>query len=317
MWGCSRRTADELLRAARIFDKIGRLNFLSFAYRSRSQAAPWLFAAFIVGHLVVLFAVLTVLFPWTMQQQWSAGPWAIILTCLGCNLVFCFGEYLFHRYLLHMEAVRFLGRLCTSHLAHHKLTSVGFDDSKQTVRSAYAIVEEEDDHAATFPPWALLVFFAFWTPFFGAIAFSFPRFPILISGYTALAIAHFLYETIHVAHHLPYDPWWKRRIERGLFAPLWRKMYGFHLAHHANYKCNMNLAGFFGMPVADLVFGTYKQPDPLLLDGAPATKALARDLTPSPRWPISLFDSASLKRRRRMAKEAEARRALARRDHVA
>lgn len=299
--------------AGEIFDKIERLNFLSFAYRRRTEAAPWLFAAFIVGHLVVLFAALTVLFPGTMQQQWSAGPWAIVLTCLGCNVVFCFGEYLFHRYLLHMEAVRFLGRLCSSHLAHHKLTSVGFDDSKQTVRSGYAIEHEADDHAATFPPWALAVFFAFWTPLFAVIAFSFPQFPILISGYTALAIAHFLYEMIHVAHHLPYDTWWKQRIERGITSPLWRKLYGFHQAHHANYKCNMNLAGFFGVPLADLVFRTYKQPETLLLDGAPATKALARELTPAPRWPISWFDDLSLKRRRRMAKEEEARRAVARR----
>ena len=261
---------------------------------------------------MVLFAALTVLFPETMQQQWAAGPWAIVLTCVACNLVFCFGEYLFHRYLLHMEAVRFLGRLCTSHLAHHKLTPVGFDDRHRTVRSGYAIKAEEDDHAATFAPWALLAFFGFWTPLFAVITFSFPRFPILISGYTSLAIAHFLYETIHVAHHLPYDSWWKRRIEGGLTAPLWRKLYGFHQAHHANYRCNMNLAGFFGVPLADIAFNTYKQPETLLLDGAPATKALARDLTPSPRWPISWFDSMALKRRRRMKDEDNDRRAMAR-----
>ena len=86
-------------------------------------------------------------------------------------------------------------------------------------------------------------------------------------------------------------------------------MHGFHVAHHANYKCNMNLAGFFGIPLADLVLGTYKQPDPMLIDGAPATKALARDLTPNPHWPISVFDAASVKRRRRMQKEADARKA--------
>ena len=263
---------------------------------------------------MVLFAVLGVLFPDTMRQQWAAGPVAIVLTMLACNVVFCFGEYLFHRYLLHMEAVRLLGRLCTSHLAHHKLTPVLFDDKEKVVRSGYAIETEEDDHFATFPPWALVAFLAFWTPFFAVIAFSFPGFPILIGGYAALAIAHFLYETIHVAHHLPYETWWKPRIARGgIVGSLLGKMHGFHVAHHANYKCNMNLAGFFGIPLADLVLGTYKQPDPMLVDGAPATKAVARDLTPAPYWPISVFDSASVKRRRRMQKEAEARRDKARR----
>lgn len=247
-----------------------------------------------------------------MQQQLSAGPWAIVMTCLMCSLAFCFGEYFFHRYLLHIEAARIVGRLCTSHLAHHKLTSIGFDDAQRKVRSAYAITSAADDHSATFPPWALAAFFAFWTPLFAAVAFSFPRFPILLAGYAALAIAHFLYETIHVAHHLPYDQWWKARTERGIAAPLWRKLYGFHQAHHANYRCNLNVAGFFGLPLADLVFGTYRQPATLLLDGAPATKALARELTPVPRWPIWWLDGLVLERRRRMSKEDEARRASAR-----
>ena len=35
------------------------------------------------------------------------------------------------------------------------------------------------------------------------------------------------------------------------------------------------------------MFGTYKQPDKLLLDGAPATKEDARKLTPQPRWPVA------------------------------
>ena len=83
---------------------------------------------------------------------------------------------------------------------------------------------------------------------------------------------------------------------------MWVRVYGFHQAHHANYKCNLNVAGFFGIPLADLVFGTYKQPDRLLLDGAPATKATARRLMPQPRWPISWLDRVVFKRRRWMSK---------------
>jgi hypothetical protein len=83
----------------------------------------------------------------------------------------------------------------------------------------------------------------------------------------------------------------------------WRKLYGFHQAHHANYKCNMNIAGFFGIPVADLTFGTYEQPEILLLDGAPASKEVACKLTTNPRWPVSAFDRIMLVRRKRMAKE--------------
>lgn len=283
------------------------LNFLSFENRRHNPAvAPVLFGLFVVAHLVVLFAFIRFAFPWTWEQQVSAGFTAILLTMVACNLVFCFGEFLFHRYLLHIDSIAWLGKLCYTHRAHHKLTSIRFDDRDNAVRSAYPISDVDHDDSATFPPWALLVFFSFWTPFFAVAAFSFPRFPILISGYTALAIAHFLYETLHVLHHTPHE-WWERKIQLPIFGTLFHKMYGFHQAHHANYHCNMNIAGFFGLPVADWVLRTYKQPETLLIEGAPGSKAAARALTPTPRWPISAMDRAVIKRRARMKKEADMR----------
>lgn len=278
------------------------LNFLSYENRANNRAAPLLFAGFIAAQLAALLAFVRYCFRPTWDQHVSSGISAIVLTCLVCNLVLCFGEYLFHRYLLHIETVRFLRALFTSHLAHHKLTFIRFDDASKTVRSAYPIGDVEHDDQSTFPSWALVPFFAFFTPFFAPIAFSFPRLPILIGGYAAIAIAHFLYEMIHVVHHQPYDAWWKPRLNSRAFGTAWRALYGFHQAHHANYKCNLNVAGFFGIPLADLVFGTYRQPDDLLLDGAPATKASARRLTPQPRWPISWLDRVVFKRRRWMSK---------------
>jgi hypothetical protein len=62
------------------------------------------------------------------------------------------------------------------------------------------------------------------------------------------------------------------------------------------------VAGFFGIPLADMVFGTYKQPSPLLIDGVRATNAAARALIPHPRWPIAWLDRAAFKRRRWMVK---------------
>jgi len=281
------------------------LNFLSFESRTRNPLALPLFAIFCALHPLAAFAVVWYFFPATWDAQWSWGLRGVVLTTLSFNLLFCFGEYLFHRYLLHANSISFLGKLSFSHLAHHKLTNIKFPGDR--VVSAYPIVDEEHDEFATFPPYALLAFMAFLTPFLSVIAFSFPQIPVLVGGYTAIAIAHFLYETIHVAHHTPYDPWWKRKIEGPLFGTMWRKLYGFHQAHHANYKCNMNIAGFYGLPLADLVLGTYEQPAVLLIDGAPATKELAAKLTKSPRWPISVMDSALLKRRRRMVREQEER----------
>ena len=44
--------------------------------------------------------------------------------------------------------MRFLRAFCTSHLAHHKLTAIGFDDGKKTVRSAYPICDVAHDDQA-------------------------------------------------------------------------------------------------------------------------------------------------------------------------
>ena len=278
-------------------------NFLSYENRSKYPAAPLFFGIFIALQLAAVLLFIRYFFRPTWDQHVAAGFWAIVTTMLVVNVVLCFGEFLFHRYLLHIETVRFLGTLCSSHRHHHKLTSITFDDKRKAVRSAYAINDVEHDDQATFPPWALIPFFAFFTPFFASIAFSFPWVPILIGGYAAIAIAHFLYETIHVMHHQS-DAWWTRRISGRIFGGLWRRMYGFHLGHHANYKCNMNVAGFYGIPLADLVLGTYKQPETLLIDGTPATKEMARKLTPEPRWPIAWLDRVVFKRRRWMVKTA-------------
>ncbi len=279
---------------------VSSLNFLSYENRTNHPAAPLLFALFIAAQLAGLLAGVRYFFRPTWDQQVTSGPGAIASTCLVCNLVLCFGEYLFHRYLLHIETVRFLRSLCTSHLVHHKLTAIRFDDAG-LIRSAYPISDVAHDDQSTFPSWALIPFFAFFTPFFAPIAFSFPSLPILIGGYSAIAIAHFLYETIHVVHHQPYS-WWKPRLQAPVLGRMWRTIYGFHQAHHANYKCNLNVAGFFGIPLADLVLGTYKTPDALLIDGASGTKESARRLTPQPRWPISWLDRVAFKRRRWMSK---------------
>jgi len=278
------------------------LNFLSFENRTNNPAAPLLFALFVFGQLALLLAFIRYFFRPTWNHHLASGPGVIVLTALACSLVLCFGEYFFHRYILHLETVRFLRSLYTSHLTHHKLTFIRFDASTGTVRSSYAITDGAQDDQSTFPPWALIPFLAFFTPFFAPLAFSFPGLPILISGYAAIALAHVLYEIIHALHHQPYEQYWRPRLERPILGRVWHWLYGFHQAHHAYYRCNLNVAGFFGIPLADIVFGTYRQPTPLLLDGCVATNDAARRLISQPRWPISWLDRVSFKRRRWMSK---------------
>jgi hypothetical protein len=45
----------------------------------------------------------------------------------------------------------------------------------------------------------------------------------------------------------------------------------------------LNVAGFFGVPLGDLAFRTYRRPAPLLLGRTAATTAVARRLMTQPR----------------------------------
>jgi hypothetical protein len=287
---------------ARPAGNLWSLNFLSFENRAATPLASIFFAAFVAGQLFILLAAIRYFFRPTWDLHMAAGPAAIVATVVICGLACCFAEYFFHRYILHIESVRVLRHMCSSHRAHHKLTNIQFDTKSGTVRSAYPILDAEQGDKATFPPWALLAFFATVTPLLAAIAVAAPGIPILIGGYISVAIAHFLYETIHAAHHDPYETW-KPRLESRMFGRAWTWLYGFHQAHHANYHCNLNVAGFYGVPLGDLLFGTYKTPAPLLIDGAIATSESARRLVPTPRWPISSIDRRVFNRRRRQAKQ--------------
>ena len=68
------------------------MNLLSYESRSRNRAAPLLFALFIASQLAMLLASVRYLFRSTWDQHIASGPWAILLTCVVCNLVLCFGE---------------------------------------------------------------------------------------------------------------------------------------------------------------------------------------------------------------------------------
>ena len=105
------------------------LNYLSYENRTKQLVPVLLFALFIGLQLTVVLVCIRYFFLSTWNQHVSSGIWAILLTCLICNFVICFGEYFFHRYLLHLETVRCLRSFTTSHLTHHKLTSIWFDDA--------------------------------------------------------------------------------------------------------------------------------------------------------------------------------------------
>ena len=129
-----------------------------------------------------------------------------------------------------------------------------------------------------------------------------PGLPVLLAGYAAIAWSMTLYEILHAIEHWSYE-WWRNATEHPRFGAFWRRLYGFHLMHHANIGCNEAISGFFGLPVADWCFGTYHQPKQLLLEGRIAT---AKDFAVRPphrfvRW----LDRWARKREARILRETQ------------
>jgi hemolysin III len=232
--------------------------------------------------LAVLLFLLRVCLPKVWARNVAAGPWAFAGVFLGMHLFLALFEWAFHRYVLHGITVWWLKRFAHGHRNHHSLTAIRLKSadpgSGRIVLNEYPITREEQFPDSDFPVYALVAFWGLFTPLLAVLQFVFPRAPILLGGYAAIAWSMTLYEILHAIDHWPYE-WWQKATEHPRFGPFWRRLYGFHLMHHANIACNEAISGFFGLPLPDWAFGTYHQPKELLLEGRQAT---ARDFAIRP-----------------------------------
>jgi hemolysin III len=217
----------------------------------------------------------------------------------------CFFEWAFHRYVLHSVVTGFLARMANAHRNHHGLTSIRLQPVKvgsdRYILNEYPITEKHQHEDSAFPPYALIGFTLFFLPVFALFQWLLPTTPVLIGGFAAIFWSMSLYEILHAVEHLPYE-WWKRATEHPRLGGMWSKIYGFHHMHHANVSCNEAISGFFGLPVADWVFGTYHQPRELLLEGRVAT---AKDFAvpPPPPW-VRWLDGWARKRESTVRRKA-------------
>ena len=236
------------------------------------------FSVLVVLQLAVLAFAVRQYFPTFWAAQVGAGVLAFALVFLGMHLFNSFFEWFFHRYVLHAMTVWWLGRFARGHRHHHSLTSIRLlkpaaEGSDRFILNEYPITAEEQYPDSAFPAYALIAFWLLFTPLLVVAQLLAPGWPILLGGYAAIAWSMTLYEVLHAMEHWPYE-WWQRATEHPRFGGFWRKLYGFHLMHHANIGCNESISGFFGLPIPDWCFGTYHQPKELLLEGRLAT---ARD----------------------------------------
>ena len=206
---------------------------------------------------------------WQAQITFRVVPF--IVCFLAVHLLTCCFEYFFHRYVLHKPVVGFLSRFYKQHTLHHNLTRIG---RRRTpggrdvpfIENIYPVTTPEQGEASFFPWYTLFAFAAAMFPAFGLMQWLMPTWPWFFAGFGALAFSLALYEIFHAIEHWSFERW-APLIESEHFGWFWRKMYSFHLRHHAVIDCNEGISGFFTLPVFDWVFGTFILPKTLFTDG--------------------------------------------------
>lgn len=237
------------------------------------QFSPPLFLFTLVTSLAGLAVLLMFVAPASVwQAQRSASAWHFIAAFLAMHLLTCFIEYVFHRYVLHKPVVSFLSRFYKQHTLHHSLTRIGRrvtpgGRAVPFVENIYPVTEPEQGEASFFPWYTLAVFAVIVTPLLALLQWLAPAFPWFFAGYAALAFALALYEIFHAIEHWSFERW-APLIEHRRFGWFWRKVYSFHLRHHAVIDCNEAISGFFTLPVFDWLFGTFILPKTLYVDGS-------------------------------------------------
>jgi hemolysin III len=247
--------------------------------------------------------------PHTVWVAQVGGSWWMLLgTFLAVSMFNCFMEFFFHRYVLHKPVLPFLSYFYRQHTHHHSLTRI---TRRRTpggmevnfVENFYPIVEQEQKEASFFPWYTFLIFAACLTPMFALLQWVMPSLPWFLGGYAALAASLMLYEIFHAIEHWSFEKWGPL-IDHPRWGGFWRKIYSFHLRHHAVIDCNEAISGFFILPVADWVFGTCIIPGVLYKHGQ--TVAEEKEfLSPRPvgliRWLDHLTDQMVKTRRQRAA----------------
>jgi hemolysin III len=213
----------------------------------------------IVATLVVFGFGMAFLTPSVWKASLAAPFYKWALVFLAAHLVSPFAEHLFHRFFLH-SPFPFLGRLHRQHTLHHGLTNVKLiqiTDGKGKVFNRYPILTDEQHEASYFPWFSLAAFIAVSIIVVVPLQVALPAWPIAGGVSLAIAWAISLYEIVHMIEHKPFETFWRPKVEHPRFGGFWRWFYCFHLRHHADNRLNENISGFFGIPLADFVLGTY------------------------------------------------------------
>jgi hemolysin III len=267
-----------------------------------------LFMLTVLATLAGLFATLRLFAPRVWDAQFLAPVWKGAIAFLVISLVNTFIEYFFHRYVLHTPAIPLLRQLYKQHTLHHALTRIARKRGSDGhgilfIENKFPMTEPEQGEASFFPWYSLAVFAGLLSPLLALLEWLLPSFPWFFAGFGALAVSLSLYEVLHAINHWPFEKW-APLIQHPRWGRIWRPAYAFHLRHHAVTDCNESISGFFGLPVADWVFGTCVIPQTVYAEDEEWTPDKFR--SPSPRGIIKRLDAWAERvvQRRRVAAAA-------------
>jgi hemolysin III len=274
---------------------------MSHSNTAVSKIKPFSVKIFVINIVLsvsVYLAVLANLAPkvWQIQLQTSLG--LLFWTFIAWHLSNAFLEHLFHRYILHTPAIPGMFYFYKSHTRHHALTHIVY--KKITgVHNVYPIIEEKQHSDSFFPWYSYTVFALVLTGPMALVQWLLPTAPIFLGGVLALAWTISLYEILHAFEHKPLEKWIPKLEHRiPIVRKFWRRAYAFHLRHHADIKCNEGISGFFGIPIADFVFGTWTDPITLYTHGTHVSKK--EFISPTPVFFIRWLDLWAEKRKQKI-----------------
>jgi hypothetical protein len=245
----------------------------------------------------VQLAALIGLFALVVQGVFSAEihqPGMILVWTALFGVPLSLFEYLYHRYLLHSAVLPFMAAMHRAHSTHHGLTSVKAavtphePDKLVPVWNEFPVEEEHQEESMMFPLWSLPIFIAVFVILLGIpVKLLLPGQPILISIVLTVTLYYMSYEVWHAILHLPFERFWKPRMEGRLTGKLFQRMYAFHLMHHWRPTSNLAIVGLWGVAFWDHLFRTHRRPERLPLKGAEVTYKDA--VLKKPLWPIALL----------------------------
>jgi hemolysin III len=202
--------------------------------------------------------------------------WKALIIFAGWQLIDCFIEWFFHRYMLHAPIIGIFSRLFVQHhWIHHKLTNITQVNHPELegvkeFKNNYPIDDEKKYRASYFPFYTYTGFVVFSLGIIVLNQWLLPTWPVLVFAVVSIGWSLVMYEILHWIHHLPkvWD-WLCARKSIGTFC---HRIYVFHELHHewsTRYGANQNISGFLcGLPLADWLFGTLKIPKTQLFTGS-------------------------------------------------